>query len=81
MSATASMFSQSFFHGTKADLKPGDLIAVVTNPISPRPGSYPGFTLRGRWIRQSGALNWPPAAAGNEFISWSRPGRSRTIPT
>ncbi|TAM96963.1 MAG: putative NAD(+)--rifampin ADP-ribosyltransferase [Rhizobiaceae bacterium] len=28
MSATASMFSQSFFHGTKADLKPGDLIAV-----------------------------------------------------
>lgn len=28
MSATASMFAQSFFHGTKADLKPGDLIAV-----------------------------------------------------
>lgn len=28
MSATASMFAQSFFHGTKADLKPGDLIAA-----------------------------------------------------
>lgn len=28
MSAIASMFSQSFFHGTKADLKPGDLIVV-----------------------------------------------------
>lgn len=28
MSAIASMFSRSFFHGTKADLKPGDLIAV-----------------------------------------------------
>ncbi len=28
MSASASMFSQSFFHGTRADLKPGDLIAV-----------------------------------------------------
>lgn len=28
MSATASMFSQSFFHGTKADLEPGDLIVV-----------------------------------------------------
>jgi len=26
--AAASMFSQSYFHGTKADLKPGDLIAV-----------------------------------------------------
>jgi hypothetical protein len=28
MAATASMFSQSFFHGTRADLKPGDLIVV-----------------------------------------------------
>lgn len=28
MSATATMFAQSFFHGTKADLAPGDLIAV-----------------------------------------------------
>ena len=28
MSAIASRFSQSFFHGTRADLKPGDLIAV-----------------------------------------------------
>lgn len=28
MSAYASMFSQSFFHGTRADLKPGDLIVV-----------------------------------------------------
>lgn len=28
MSATATMFAQSFFHGTKADLHPGDLIAV-----------------------------------------------------
>jgi hypothetical protein len=28
MSAIASMFSQQFFHGTRADLKPGDLIVV-----------------------------------------------------
>lgn len=28
MSASATVFSQSFFHGTRADLKPGDLIAV-----------------------------------------------------
>jgi Rifampin ADP-ribosyl transferase len=28
MSSVASMFSQSFFHGTRADLKPGDLIVV-----------------------------------------------------
>jgi hypothetical protein len=28
MSAPANMFTQSFFHGTRADLKPGKLIAV-----------------------------------------------------
>jgi rifampin ADP-ribosylating transferase len=28
MPATATVFTQSFFHGTKADLKPGDLIVV-----------------------------------------------------
>jgi hypothetical protein len=28
MSAAPSMFSQSYFHGTRADLKPGDLIVV-----------------------------------------------------
>jgi hypothetical protein len=28
MSISPSMFSQSFFHGTRADLKPGDLIVV-----------------------------------------------------
>jgi hypothetical protein len=28
MSSAATMFLQSFFHGTRADLKPGDLIAV-----------------------------------------------------
>ncbi len=28
MSSAATMFSQSFFHGTRANLKPGDLIAV-----------------------------------------------------
>ncbi len=28
MSSVASVFSRSFFHGTRADLKPGDLIVV-----------------------------------------------------
>lgn len=28
MSSVASVFSHSFFHGTRADLKPGDLIAL-----------------------------------------------------
>ena len=28
MSANATMFAQSFFHGTRADLKPGDLLVA-----------------------------------------------------
>lgn len=28
MSATATMFSRQYFHGTRADLEPGDLIVV-----------------------------------------------------
>lgn len=46
MSAVASMFSQSFFHGTKADLKPGDLIAVgyQSNFAEAKPLSWVYFT-------------------------------------
>lgn len=62
MSAIASMFSQSFFHGTKADLKPGDLIVV---------GRQSNFT-EGKplsWVYFAGTLDaaiWGAAlAAGN----------------
>ena len=45
MSASASVFSQSFFHGTKADLKPGDLIIVgyVSNFTDVQPLSWVYF--------------------------------------
>ncbi|MGE0750568.1 MAG: NAD(+)--rifampin ADP-ribosyltransferase [Variibacter sp.] len=45
MSAIASMFSQSFFHGTKADLKPGDLIVTghQSNFIEGKPLSWVYF--------------------------------------
>ena len=45
-----SMFSQSFFHGTKAELKPGDLIAV---------GYRSNFTDAGTlsWVYCSGTLD------------------------
>ncbi len=46
MQAAASMFSRSFFHGTKADLKPGDLIVVgyQSNFTESRPLSWVYFT-------------------------------------
>jgi len=45
MSAIASMFSRSFFHGTKADLKPGDLIVIghQSNFAEARPLSWTYF--------------------------------------
>ena len=46
MSAIATTFARSFFHGTKADLKPGDLIAVgyQSNFAEARPLSWVYFT-------------------------------------
>jgi rifampin ADP-ribosylating transferase len=46
MSATASTFARSFFHGTKADLNSGDLIAVgyQSNFAEARPLSWVYFT-------------------------------------
>jgi rifampin ADP-ribosylating transferase len=45
MSAIPSMFSQSFFHGTKAELDPGDLIVVgcQSNFAEARPLSWVYF--------------------------------------
>lgn len=46
MTATATMFSQSYFHGTRADLAPGDLIRVgyVSNFADTRTLSWVYFT-------------------------------------
>jgi Rifampin ADP-ribosyl transferase len=46
MSAIASTFSQSFFHGTRANLKPGDLIVVghKSNFAEAKPLSWVYFT-------------------------------------
>jgi hypothetical protein len=45
MSASATMFSRSFFHGTRADLQPGDLIAVgyASNFTAEKPLSWVYF--------------------------------------
>jgi hypothetical protein len=46
MSSVAGVFSQSFFHGTRADLKPGDLIVVghQSNFTEVKPLSWVYFT-------------------------------------
>jgi rifampin ADP-ribosylating transferase len=54
MSATATPFAQSFFHGTKADLQPGDLITVA------HPSNFLG----------SGSLSWTYFAATLDAAIW-----------
>lgn len=46
MNAAATLFKQSFFHGTRADLKPGDEISVgfQSNFTDERPLSWVYFT-------------------------------------
>lgn len=46
MSSAATTFSQSFFHGTRADLKPGDLVVVgyQSNFTDVKPLSWVYFT-------------------------------------
>ena len=54
MSAAATVFSQSFFHGTKADLRPGELIAV---------GHVSNFM-------EDGALSWNYFTATLDTAIW-----------
>ena len=66
MSASASTFSRSFFHGTRAELKPGDLIVVghQSNFTEAKPLS---------WVYFSGTLD--AAIWGAELAAGS--GRER----
>ena len=66
MSATPSMFAQSFFHGTKAELEPGDLIVV---------GHGSNFAEAGplSWVYFSATLD--AAVWGAELAAGDRPER------
>lgn len=66
MSSAATMFAQSFFHGTRADLKPGDLIAVghQSNFTDVKPLS---------WVYFSATLD--AAIWGAELAAGIAPGR------
>lgn len=66
MSSAATMFAQSFFHGTRADLKPGDLIAVgcQSNFTDVKPLS---------WVYFAATLD--AAIWGAELAAGTAPGR------
>jgi hypothetical protein len=69
-----------FYHGTRADLKTGDLIAAGH-------ASNYGARKQASWVYLSATLdaaiwgqNWPLAMAAKESTSSSRPARSSTTP-
>ncbi|UZE52244.1 NAD(+)--rifampin ADP-ribosyltransferase [Rhodopseudomonas sp. P2A-2r] len=66
MSASASTFSQSFFHGTRADLQPGDgiLVGYASNFSKTQPLS---------WVYFSGTLD--AAIWGAELAAGDAPER------
>ncbi|MFZ5737045.1 MAG: NAD(+)--rifampin ADP-ribosyltransferase [Pseudomonadota bacterium] len=66
MSAAASMFVRQFFHGTRADLSPGDLIAV---------GYQSNFTAAAplSWVYFAGTLD--AAIWGAELAAGDAPQR------
>jgi rifampin ADP-ribosylating transferase len=66
MSSAATTFAQSFFHGTRADLKPGDLIVVGhrSNFTDVRPLS---------WVYFAATLD--AAIWGAELATGTAPGR------
>ena len=47
-----------FFHGTKADLKVGELLEAGKNQTMANKLKRILFIFRRRWMRQSGVLNW-----------------------
>jgi rifampin ADP-ribosylating transferase len=66
MSGSATVFTQAYFHGTRADLQPGDLIAVghASNFSTPQPLS---------WVYFSSTLD--AAIWGAELAAGDAPGR------
>jgi len=81
MPSVDSAILQRFYHGTRADLKAGDLIAAGYS-------SNCGARKQVSWAYLTGTLDaaiwgssWPPATDGKGSTSRSRPVRPRMPPT
>lgn len=66
MSTAATTFSQSFFHGTRADLQPGDMVAVGY------PSNFDADTQLS-WVYFTGTMD--AAIWGAELAAGEKPGR------
>jgi rifampin ADP-ribosylating transferase len=64
VSAAAATFSQSFFHGFRADLRPGDMICVGHPSNFAADTQLSWYILEARWMRRFGGAE---LAAGGEI--------------
>jgi Rifampin ADP-ribosyl transferase len=71
--------SGPFYHGTRADLSVGDLLAPGFSSNMPS-ASFPGSTSPARSTRRSGAASWPKGKAASGSTSPSRPANISTTP-
>ena len=73
--------SQTYYHGTKADLKVGDLIApgYASNYGKRKPGNF--IYLSATSMRPPGEPSWPLAQGVAGSTSWNPQDPSKMIPT
>ena len=81
MTAMSTPGAQPFYHGTKADLKEGDLIGPGFASNFGRRKNAAYVYLTPPWTRPSGAPSWRQVRGAAGFTSWNPPARSKTIPT
>lgn len=78
MAASDDLISQQFYHGTKANLKPGDLIVPGYN-------SNYGTRKKAAYVYLTATLDaapspsWPSAKVPAESTLWSQPARLKMI--
>jgi len=81
LSTNDDIRTQRFYHGTRAELKQGDLIEP-SNPanLGERDMITTYVKLTPIWMQPFGRQNSRPAKVPAESTSWSRSARSKTPP-
>ena len=80
MAAIDDLGSQRFYHGTKTDLKPGDLIEPGYNSNYGKRKKAAYVYLTATSDAATWGLSWPSAKDPAESTLWNRPARLQMTP-
>lgn len=81
MATIDDLNSQRYYHGTKADLKPGDLIGPGYNSNYGKRKQAAYVYLTATLNAATWGPNWRRAKHPAESMLWNRRGRLKTTPT